>query len=183
MGHICDLHDGGALREVRTDVSGSQIRGRLVISVTTAPRGPGRFVLGATSNRKLRLRFDGDLADAQGFGPNLLVQVAPDVSQCGCASGEPPGSYVAYVRMCNSKLDQKKNSQGGTWLIAWQRWGGEEGGDMMTMLTTMTMMGRARDDGGNAGGGRFSWTTSRTHVRTYVRTGRAPWLIACLARE
>ena len=115
-GHICDPRDGGALREVRTDVSGSQIRGRLVISVTTAPRGPGRFVLGATSNRKLRLRFDGDLADAQGFGPNLLVQVAPDVSQCGCASGEPPGSYVAYVRMCNSKLDPYEELAG--WHLA-----------------------------------------------------------------
>ena len=142
-GHICDPRDGGALREVRTDVSGSQIRGRLVISVTTAPRGPGRFVLGATSNRKLRLRFDGDLADAQGFGPNLLVQVAPDVSQCGCASGGPPGSYVAYVRMCNSKLDQKKNSQGGTWLIAWQRCPGQEGGH--------------DDDAGDGGEGEGRW--------------------------
>ena len=32
-------------------MSGSQIRGRFVISVTTVPRGPGRFVFGATSSR------------------------------------------------------------------------------------------------------------------------------------
>ena len=91
MRHICDLRDGGALRDVRANVSGSQIRGRFVISVTTAPRGPGRFVLGSTSHRKLRLRFDGDLADAQELGPRLLVQVAPDLSHCGCAPGGPPG--------------------------------------------------------------------------------------------
>ena len=51
---------------------------------------------------------------------------------------------------------------------------------MMTMLTTMTMMGRARDDGDNAGG---SDSQGQRRARTYVRTGRAPWLIACLARE
>ena len=67
---------------------------------------------------------------------------------------------IAYVR-ATQKVNQKRtrslsgNSQAATWLIAWQRWGGEEGGDMMTMLTTMTMMGRARDDGDNDGGGRF----------------------------
>ena len=52
-GHICDLHPRRRRgpRTVRANVSGSQIRGRFVISVTTAPRRPGRAVFGATSDR------------------------------------------------------------------------------------------------------------------------------------
>ena len=42
---------GALLRTVRANVSGSQIRGRFVLSVTTAPRRPGRAVFGATSDR------------------------------------------------------------------------------------------------------------------------------------
>ena len=51
-GHICDLRPRRRRSPtVRTNVSGSQIRGRFVISVTTAPRRPGRAVFGATSDR------------------------------------------------------------------------------------------------------------------------------------
>ena len=76
------------------------------------------------------------------------------------------------LRMCNSDSASQKNSQplrqptGCHLADRLATMGGRGGGDMMTMLTTMTMMGRARDDGDNAGGGRFSGTTSRTHVRT-----------------
>ena len=44
------------------------------------------------------------------------------------------------------------------------------------MMTMLAMVGRARGDGDNDGGG-GAILTPRTHVRTL----REPWLIACLA--
>ena len=51
---------------------------------------------------------------------------------------------------------------------------------MMTMLTTMTMMGRARDDGDNAGG---SDSQGQRRARTYVRTNGEGALADRLSRS
>ena len=82
VGHICDLRDGGALLEVRTNMSGSQIRNRFVISVTTVPRGPGRYVFGATSSR-------GDI---------------PDCAEPRRWRGRPGGSRKLFNIACDCRI-------------------------------------------------------------------------------